>query len=504
MPPLTKFPFSLGKTLLIDTIIHNKNAHKALHTKCIDALSAAEIGKFGKWILGSKDSNWIPRQIIESSLHFSRFIYSFGISATDLTISKIFNFVSPSNQHFSTFASSQRFYKRIMLAMRLNGGPYEEFASLIRTILLIYPPNHPVFGPFNTLTHEYPVIAKPEPYKLNFYGKKEHPIVLAKTLFKQQTGLELFDMIKDISHFPRVLNNSLIVLDAVTKNDVPISITILPPNQYRMNQLDLIPFRLMRLGLCFVPFIKPEKALIDAVIGRFSYDLNKEMEARVKILKSFGVDTEAETSTLFKQANSIKTTMKVPAPIQPFCGKYIMITDRMPPPFEGQLTKKIATNVSVFFSDLLFKKEIVLPDVSLNNLLCSEKGMAFSRYGTATEASGNLINSLLKLGQAVSQQNASNTDFIDALRIKRSVAERSIETGKFDFSLTREIMKHHSKPIIGIGEGVLNLMRFTSELNRYSVMSPFVIGATAKYFSPNANQDSFPFSLLSWTKYLPL
>ena len=83
-------------------------------------------------------------------------------------------------------------------------------------------------------------------------------------------------------------------------------------------------------------------------------------------------------------------------------------------------------------------------------------------------------------------------------------AEKCIQTGSFNIGFVRSLLRTHSRPIFGLGEGAINMLHYRALTGKTSIIAPVGIGFVAKRVSPTMSHDSFPFNLLGWAKYLPI
>ena len=190
MSEKTSFPKSLiniAQFLSTDYLIHHKEAYRVMNDKMSDSLFALSIHKPFLWILKNNESKYLVRQVAASVYNFMRFSVSFGVSSTDLVCSKVFHAFLPQNQQFSDIASKQRFYKRMMLTLRLNGGPYKELHNIISGAMgLTLPP--PFLSQFPSLkalqeaNKQYPVVRR------ELKNNELHSIATLFSSGKQQTG----------------------------------------------------------------------------------------------------------------------------------------------------------------------------------------------------------------------------------------------------------------------------------------------------------------------------
>lgn len=500
--------------LCSDYIIHHKNAHKVIDERMSETLYWLTSSQFPLWIVKNENSGLFVRQFAASMCHFSRFVTTFAFSSTDKVLSSIIHSFVPYNQHFTSLASNQRFYKRMMLTLRVNGGPYEELYNVIlsatrSSIPIIAFPNNKAVPIFQKIANEYPVkkmLAYNESPLLSLFRNNEEKMSISdlEKLFARQTGSDLHDAFKSVSKIP-YKNNDFWVFDGVTKNGDAVSISVLPKKVERMWNLDKVPFFFTRQLLRIVPFISTEKALFDAVYSRLTIGLKEEVKARKTILEKFDVDLTADPTLVFSQSRRIPLPIRVPAPILSLCSKNILVTERLPRPLKNGISPSIALSVADGFAELLFKHELCIPNISSRNVLYSKRiGVALSRYAPLTHVSNDFLHSSIKLIESIMCQNHNKAlNYAKALGIAKRPVEKSLQLGLIDSNVFRDICRIYPREIVGVGEGFVNLFSFKREVGRNNVFMPTVIGIAAKRASPTLNQSNFPYNLFSLTKYIP-
>ena len=543
--------FDIFRFLSIDYLIHHKDAYKVINDKMSDSLFALSVNKPILWLIKDPESKYLVRQVAASMYNFMRFSVSFGVSSTDLVISKVINAFYPTNQQFSSLASKQRFYKRMMLTMRQNGGPYEELHHIISSTIGSSLPNSflqkvPTFRALHSINKQYPIVKKnskiqdPGFFSLlsnsfntaisqtNNQKRKsnqqqntqnqrhnkqkenqthqEEPTMRLdelQKLFYQQTGTRINAVFSKLTR-KAYKQNEFYIFNGELRTGERVSISILPKHVERMWKLNKLPFAIFRNILRIVPFLSTEKAIFDSIYSRLSIDLKEEAKARVNILQEYDVDFSRNASLIFRQSQRISLPIRVPAPIPHLCTSNILVTERIPTPLKGKIPTSVALNLSEAFADLLFKHEICVPRIYKRNILYGKEGIALSRYAPLTFISGDMLHSTIQLQHCITNQRLKDALYhADILGLSKKSIEKSIKLNIIEPSVFREFTRRHSDEVLSLAEAGVNIYALKEATGRQSVLMPEILGIAAKRASPRLNQSNFPYSLFGWTKFIP-
>lgn len=422
---------------------------------------------FHWYLLGNRNSKYLIRQIIASVFNITRLTRTIGLSAVDMGICQIFEKLNPNMRVLNSLASKQRFYERTMMTFRLNGGVYEEMRDFFANSLLALPPNAKTAA-FVAITTNYPV-------RKSQYERSENNITIAsiKNLFESQTGYEFFDVFRKISSSLSG-SQTIIKRDAIFRDGTRVTITILPPHIERMRQLDLLPFKALQFILNAIPFMTVPQNLYNSFINRFTWNIPKEISARRKILESFGINNDESHDLLISNVNRLGLPITVPPPIMQYCGRNVMVTARQPQQLpEKQLTYSIAKSCSEFFSRMLFTHNLVIPNISPQNILASDGKIALERYAPITDfQASDLSNILIMLGGVKFNQTSLATQAAVNLNYNVSKITNAANSGNLGPAVD-EVLRHHAQQMFALGEGVLGLSRFKNETGSNWVFEPF-------------------------------
>ena len=542
--------FDIFRFLSIDYLIHHKDAYLVMSDKMSDSLFALSVNEPILWLVKDPESKYLVRQVAASVYNFMRFSVSFGVSSTDLVVSKVINSFYPTNQNFSPIASKQRFYKRMMLTLRQNGGPYEELHHIISsTIGSSLPASFlqrvPTFQALHAINQQYPIMRQnykvSDPPFLSLLTKSSNvPTIQSKKqkgkyntqqnnqhhknqnqpkqqqqeddtmrfddlekLFYNQTGTRINAIFSKIAR-KSYKQNEFYIFDAELRTGEKVSVSILPKHVERMWKLNKLPFAIFRNILRIIPFLSTEKAIFDSIYNRLTIDLKEEVRARKNILQYYNVDFSRNPSLIFRQSQRIPLSIRVPAPIPSLCTSNILVTERIPRPLQGKITSNIAINISEAFADLLFKHEICLPRLSKRNILYGREGIALSRYAPLTFISGDMLHSTIQIQNCINSQRLNDALYhADILGLSKNLIEKSIKLNVIDPSVFREFTRRHSDEVLSLAEAGVNIYALKDATGRQSILMPQVLGIAAKRASPQLNHSNFPYNLFAWTKYIP-
>lgn len=497
------------KFIGIDYIVHHEEAGKIFDDTAGEACLAMGSNQTLLWMIQNPNSKWFFRQFASSMFHFGRTVISFSYSSTDIALSKIAHAFLPYNSAFTSLAAKQRFYKRMMLTFRLNGGAYAEFGQIIRNCVNAFP-DHSFTKPYYSINNKYPVIrnrTQPNAVLKEFVDNdplSDYSTQTLRELFKKQTGYNLYDI------FSRVENDyktcgPMIYHDAVLYSGDRVTITVIPKHVDRMRRLDLLPFKILRGIMTIIPCISTEKAIYDNVMRHLDFNLTKEVNARATILQKFDIDCTKETEPgyIFQRTRRLPLSISIPAPIKQFCGRNIMVTDRMPEPLSLRVSPMIAMKVVDFFADLLTKYNIAVPDISPQNILASRGNVALARYSTLTYVSSEDMHKIFNLFASVQgQDRAKAMKYAKQLGVSTKTVDKSVQLGVFDRKICKQLLPRYSHTLLAVGEGYANAVNLRNITGRASVMMPAIAGYAAKRASPNLNIGNFPYNFMAWSRFL--
>ncbi|EAY18044.1 hypothetical protein TVAG_113880 [Trichomonas vaginalis G3] len=496
----------LLKYIGIDYILHHEESRKILDDTTSDAFWAIGSNNTMLWLIQNQNSRWFVRQFASSIYHFGRLAINFGYSSTDMVISKIMHPILPKVPEFSSLASKQRFYKRMMLTLRLNGGVYAEFGQIIRNCVNALPET-PYTSPYYKINQCYPVIKGKNTIQVfdEFIDNKPtsgYSLEELRNIFTRQTGYNLNEIVLKVEPEYKTCG-PLIYHNAVLRTGQKVTITVLPPHIDRMRFLDLLPFKILRGFMMIVPFISREKSIYDTIMRRLDFNLIKEVNSRNLILNKLGIDTKSsDPAFIFPRARRAPISISVPAPLTNYCGRNVMITDRMPPPLESSIPSYVAVNIADFWANLLTKYNLSLPDISSRNVLAGYNGIALARYSSVTPVSKEDIHYLIKLHHSIVYQNRDAAlKLAPKLGLSPNAVERSIQLNTIDPLVLKQLMKNHSQTLLSVGESFVNILNLKNETGRKSIMMPVIAGYAAKMASPNYSTSNFPYNIISWARY---
>ncbi|EAX86274.1 hypothetical protein TVAG_450060 [Trichomonas vaginalis G3] len=456
--------FHFGRFYFIDTFTRK---NKLLNDKAIDGLSAVSTGNLGWWIIGGKDSSYLIRQLFAGVFHISRFTTTLGYSATDIVFSKLANKLMPNSTIFNDAAATQRFYTRLMMTLRLNGGVYEEIHQFIAKSLLSLPPNAKIAA-LTAITTSYPVCKKSNHLTLN-----EYPVSTIKELFRKQTGYDFFNIFREISATLSA-SPSIIKRDGVLRNGIPVTITIIPPNVDRMRKIDLIPFRLLQIPLNILPFMKIQRDLYNSFINRFSWNISKEISARMKLIEKLGIDPESNFEEIVAQVERLNLPVTIPVPNTELSGDNILVTSRQPPAISQlPITKSIGYNLTEFFSSMFFRHSVVVPNIDKSNILFGNGKIALERYHPITDFDkDDLMNIILMTSAVSSKQQPLAERCATALCYNIHTIQRSAMEGNTGMAF-KEVLKHHTPQMFAFAEGLTGISGIRNQTNSNWPVVPF-------------------------------
>lgn len=489
---------SLSKLVGLDYLIH----HESLLQKsdfAADALWSVSTGTFKIWAFGSSSSEWYFRQATAAAYHFGRIVTACGVSSVDIFLSRLMKQMDPTTVYFNDLSSKTRFYKRLMLAARLNGGVYNEMADMGRNVI-----NSLRFldkvTPYYNLNATYPVYSKVK-YSGSLFDvlNLNDPISpwTLQQIFYSETGQRFEDVFSYIKPRP-ILVDEMQIFEAEMKNGQKVSISVIPPHLYRMRKLDMVPLTFLSKLLHVIPGTKPECSVVDFLINRFNFNLQKESNARIDLLRQYGVSPKLPIPLLFSKSRSIKFPLRIAAPVPSLSGPCIMVSDLLQ--FQKvEIDSKKASTVINAFCDALFKNQRIIADISNNNIVSCGNSLSLVKFASLATITHESMHNLSNLAFSLSIKDESGSlKYGNALNIAQSHIAKSLN-GEYS-GLARSLMESHAPQIISLSESMVHIMNMAHETKDQSLLFPLAAGSTAKFFSKSSNHTKFPFFLY---KFLP-
>ena len=310
-------------------------------------------------------------QTLASATNFARFVCTLHVSNCDMFFSNVAHRLIPNIEVFQPFNSKKRMYKRVMLTMKRNGGVYYDMFNICRTLS--------VFTPYNYLFMRQPLSGPRRPSTIFPYNKNNDMTKeMIKRVIENDLHIRYDDNFTEIEGEHIDNESPMRVFKAKLLTGEKVNINVIQPNTYRMRKLDLFPFRVIRFVSSVVPFIQPEKKLLEELIRRVDFSIPKEYSARMKFLESFGFDTKDNFFSLMQDANDSKIGIDFSVPYSKFTNKYVMVTSPSSPT-KAKITPSIIGGIGLVAGKLLWNG-YALTDLSESNIRVSKGKLSFSRY----------------------------------------------------------------------------------------------------------------------------
>lgn len=176
-----------------------------------------------------------------------------------------------------------------------------------------------------------------------------------------------FDRIEDSFHFyqSRLLSGEKVTL------------TIIDPIAQQRKKFDLFPFRLLTCSLSL--FFGEKTNIFSHFLEQLDFSIPKEIQARIKILQSFGVNFNQPPSRIFRSSRDISFPFYVPAPLKQFSTSnvlvfwFIRITNQFSS--TDALSKSLQANFQLF-------RHIssIIPSLSIASLRKTKLGFSLNQF----------------------------------------------------------------------------------------------------------------------------
>lgn len=294
------------------------------------------------------------QSILSSCSHFRRLTQSFSYSAIDLVLSSVLSKVSPTTNYFSSNSSTNRCLRRLAFTLKRNGGVYHDFLEILVNLNVIGGEHFPKSISSNVGLSNSEFFSLIRPIQ-KYFQKNQFQFQHSEGLFHFYQG--------------RLLSGE------------KVSLTCISPHEMQRRKLDLFPFKIISSVTSIIPFLKPESNLLKNIISQLDYSIPKEISSRCEILKSFGVNFNQSPFLIFHQARNSGFALFVPAPLQQFSTKNVLVSDYVCHRNWYSSTEAFG---KVFFANnqLLEKCSKILPNVSLPNILNSDFGITLKSFSS--------------------------------------------------------------------------------------------------------------------------
>ncbi|KAH0786225.1 hypothetical protein GPJ56_009902 [Histomonas meleagridis] len=429
------FLFKVGA----DFIMFNTDVFNKTNSSFFDAIWHTANNSFLLYLVSEPNSRFAIRQAAASFVHFHRLMNSSTTSLMDYALSRLVSAIMPNTKMFSSNSSKTRAFKRIMLALKRNGGVYEDMFNIASS--------------FARLNFNYSTLLKQKPFKkTNVSDIRTISSDNAKKLISKELNLEIPDFPKE----PTEVSGPFSMYDVNLPGIGPVTISIIPEKVARMRRFDLFPFKVIRTALSPFSFFRPEMSLFDALIDRLDVTVEKEAKARSQLLSKLGVNMSLKGSRLFTQARRASPHLYIPAPLPDYVSKHVMVTDVQ---YHNKLQKtstSITSNLILFTTNLARRFNTILPDLSFSNIRKENNKISLAQFSSLTELEDkHCISNLGKLCAGILMN--SESEVINSAKefgIKKKNAVKAMKDAHPFLNMTRQMMPKNAKLVITSAETI--------------------------------------------------
>lgn len=346
-------------------------------------------------ILGNPNSSSVPRQFLSSFSHFHRYEITSIFSILDSIVSSILNTIF-STDYFTSRNSKIREFKRKMLTCVRNGGVYLDIAKINLTMNIqtdyarVMSKDHPLFNRSIKVFQNFDNSVDKDDHNKVYVQNSSPDFKMSydeiKSLFEQETSFSFNSVFKAVSEKPSSVRNDIAEFDAILSTGEDVTISIIPPNRHRLRQMDLFPPRSLLFLLNLIGLDTKIRKRYKYYMHRLDFDFEREVHARQKILKSYGIDfLHTSPHQLFQSVDSLRLPLSIPAPLRQFSSKYFMVTARKPMYYVRSLSVGNVNKVMDMASQLFFDHNIVIPDLSPYNIKIEKNQVSVDRLYSMCE-----------------------------------------------------------------------------------------------------------------------
>ena len=409
-------------TLIWDQIIHNTPLYAMGTSKFVDALWNFQNHSFIPWLISNPNSRFIIPQIFSGLTNLHRYDVNKKISIADHFLSDFISSAICDSKTFSRKNSNKRIVKRMLLTCEQNGGSYKEIGTLIKTLvqqsksLSKIPMNMPYtkLSSLKFTSHEYEgemvdiIINKAN----EFASKKEREekSTIQKNLdyiFTKELHTSIANQFDILDQTPSNVTHRSVSFKGVLKNGVPVTLTAVLPNKYRMEIINTFPIQLATFFLDILPFTGSIVGFERALYDRVHFTLKDEVKARKLLLSKLGAKVCGSAETISESVNKLDFPIYIPAPIPKLCSKHIMVTTKAPTKVPKHLSKEMAASVIEGTTKAMMDFGIILPDVSPSNCRIENNKIALDRFSGCKEITRTEIKGISQFIAATAMDDDS-------------------------------------------------------------------------------------------------
>jgi hypothetical protein len=436
-----------------------QNAPSLSLSPLFHAAEAAGSGAFALWLLSSEDSCLAVRQGCSAVLHTCRLVHSAAFSLLDAAGSQAISYALPGAAVFSPRRAAARGARRLMRALRANGGVYDDLGSIVHIVangLRAVLPSE-ILSAVNAFPPARPALVA-----------DSRDLVLR--LLKEECG------VRPCLISPLGIRHGPFVTHTITlTNNRTLTVTAVDPRVARMRRFDLVPFR---AAAALARMFSETSALVDALVDRLDVTIAREIAARKRIFAALSVDPLAEGQA---QARWRHFALCVPPPLPELSSEHVMTTEGVLGAW-GSVSPQLTREIIRGSAELMFAHALIIPDLSPWNLCRYDQRPSLLRFGPLLEFDPGALHRGLNL----------------------AIANAGRDPGDVDKGLVIQALSENALFVVGAAEAIAgaNVMREKANL-RIMSLEPYVGGVIGKTWSKKGHQNNFPACLLGWTRWLP-
>lgn len=385
--------------ILCDVLYSSIYPLYVLDSRSGDTFWHAANGSLAPYLLGDEYSEWRIRQLLSAFAKFHRYSVVTQSSQVDAFVSWLLRGCL-SFGCFSERSVKTREMKRMFLMYKRNGGVYAEAGAIYQTL-------QGKSRAFKDLERSQRI---PERYfssgdklfkKTVSESKWDYDFDEFRDLFERETARSFESVFKAVTERPVNVYHDFATYDATLMNGQDVTISVMPPLRKRMRSYELMPYKIARSILTYLPFTGAPRAYMDYVIRRLDYDLATEARVRVEILKALGIDCNREKNVI-EAAKKLNLPIDITPPIVDLCSNHIMVTGRKPM-YSVRSVKKSAPAVIEAGARLMFDAKAIVPDLSRWNVKSDENRVGLERFAATVRLTDDDLSgiSCLVAGTAI-------------------------------------------------------------------------------------------------------
>jgi hypothetical protein len=260
-----------------------------------------------------------------------------------------------------------------------------------------------------------------------------------------------------------------------------VTVTVMEPHIERMRRFDLIPLKIIQSILKIVPGIECERKVVDQIVNRLTYNLGKELNAKLTILGSVGFDLSQPPEQLRRDSRFIPLSLYVPPPIVDLCSEHVLVSC----PAGTKIKKLKPRHARALISgctDLIFQHSLIISDITRRNVRRVGDRVSLNRFGSLVKFDPVQLTAALRLGIGIAagsrwlSEGPAQVLGLDTRRVNQMVNRQA-----FDLNTIRRVVGQNAEFLLGFGEAACGMWSATREsAGSPLMMAPLLTGITGQ------------------------